>query len=98
MRLEDIGLCLSPITAPYAAAMRELEIAELRRKNEEEIASALGVPAELLFNPLVQSVLADPVAAARRLTDERMPEPTPVERGVLDRYQDRRHSRRMKRR
>jgi hypothetical protein len=50
----DIGASLSPFMQPYLMRLQAVEVAELRRKQEEQIASALGVPADLLFNPLVQ--------------------------------------------
>jgi hypothetical protein len=62
MKFEDIGLSISPLAHPYIAQyiaqLQAMEIAELRRKNEEQIASTMGVPAELLFNPLVQSLIS----------------------------------------
>ena len=71
MRLEDIGICISPIFAPYALKMQELEIAEQRRRNEEAIASAMGIPAEFLFNPYVQRLIGTLDRATRFEVDMR---------------------------
>lgn len=74
-----------PIEALQAAA-----IAEQRRKNEEQIASALGVPAHLLFSPLVQSLLTGPLLVDRFKAFTPSPSPRRAAR--------RRHNQRMKRR
>ncbi len=59
----DIGANLSPFMQPYLMRLHELEIAEQRRLNEEHIASAMGIPAELLFNPMVQRLISGTLSA-----------------------------------
>lgn len=88
----DIGAGLSPFMQPYLMQLRDLEIAELRRKNEAQIASAMGVPAELLFTPMVQRLINGPLSAERMRAFVAMPSPSPRRAARL------RHSRRMKRR
>jgi hypothetical protein len=86
----DIGASLSPFMQPYLMRLQAMEAAELRRKNEEQIASALGVPADLLFNPLVQRLLSGPLSTNKFKLFTPSPSPRRAAR--------RRHRRRMKRR
>lgn len=65
MKINDIGLSISPLAHLYIAQLQAMEVAEQRRKNEEEIASAMGVPAELLFKPLIQRLISGPLLVDR---------------------------------
>ena len=65
MKLIDIGMIISPLNAATVALLQELEIVELRRKHEEEIAEAMGVPADILFNPYVQRLIDGPIEIGR---------------------------------
>lgn len=65
MKNVDVGLWISPLLAPYIAELQAMEEAEIRRQHEEEIATALGVPAEILFNPLVQRLIGGSIDIER---------------------------------